>query len=71
MLATMEIIEVLTIAPKVYIEITETTGKSELRLLERSNQYELCINLNYNDKDLWECISMFIACFFSRNSMSR
>lgn len=71
MLATMEIIEVLTITPKVYIEITETTGKSELRLLERSNQYELCINLNYNDKDLWECISMFIACFFSRNSMSK
>lgn len=71
MLATMEIFEVLTITPKVYIEITETTGKSELRLLERSNQYELCINLNYSDKDLWECISMFIACFFSRNSMSK
>lgn len=71
MLATMEIIEVLTITPKVYIEITETTSKSELRLLERSNQYELCINLNYNDKDLWECISMFIAYFFSRNSMSK
>lgn len=33
MLATMEIIEVLTITPKVYIEITETTGKSELRVL--------------------------------------
>ena len=71
MLATMEIFEVLTITPKVYIEITETTGKSELRLLERSNQYELCINLNYSDKDLWECISMFIASFFSRNSMSK
>ena len=71
MLATMEIFEVLTITPKVYIEITETTDKSELRLLERSNQYELCINLNYSDKDLWECISMFIAYFFSRNSMSK
>lgn len=71
MLATMEIFEVLTITPKVYIEITETTGKSELRPLERSNEYELCINLNYSDKDLWECISMFIASFFSRNSMSK
>lgn len=71
MLATMEIFEVLTITPKVYIEITETTGKSELRPLERSNEYELCINLNYTDKDLWECISMFIASFFSRNSMSK
>lgn len=70
-LATMEIFEVLTITPKVYIEITETTGKSELRPLERSNEYELCINLNYSDKDLWECISMFIASFFSRNSMSK
>lgn len=71
MLATMEIFELLIITPRVYIEITETTGKSELRLLERSNEYELCINLNYSDKDLWECISMFIASFFSRNSMSK
>ena len=37
MLATMEIIEVLTITPKVYIEITETTGKSELRQINMSS----------------------------------
>ena len=29
----IKVIEVLTITPKVYIEITETTGKSELRVL--------------------------------------
>ena len=71
MLATMEIFEVLTISPEVYIEITETNDKSELKQLVKSNEYLLCINKNYNDKDLWECISMFIAFFFSRNSMSK
>lgn len=71
MLATMEMFEVLTISPEVYIEITETNDKSELKQLVKSNEYLLCINKNYNDKDLWKCISMFIACFFSRNSMSK
>lgn len=71
MLATMEIFEVLTITPEVYIEITPTEGKSELRQLTKSNEYQLCINIKYSDKDLWECISMFIASFFSRNSMSK
>lgn len=71
MLATMEIFEVLTITPEVYIGIIGTEGKSELRQLTRSNEYQLCINTNYSDKDLWECISMFIASFFSRNSMSK
>ena len=71
MLATMEIFEVLTISPEVYIEITETNDKSELKQLVKSNEYLPCINKNYNDKDLWECISMFIAFFFSRNSMSK
>lgn len=71
MLATMEMFEVLTISPEVYIEITETNDKSELKQLVKSNEYLLCINENYNDKDLWKCISMFIACFFSRNSMSK
>ena len=71
MLATMEMFEVLTISPEVYIEITEINDKSELKQLVKSNEYLLCINKNYNDKDLWKCISMFIACFFSRNSMSK
>lgn len=71
MLATMEIYEVLTISPEVYIEITGTNDKSELKQLAKSNEYLLCINKNYSDKDLWECISMFIAFFFSRNSMSK
>lgn len=71
MLATMEIFEVLTITPEVYIRIIGTRGKSELRQLTKSNDYQLCINTNYSDRDLWECISMFIASFFSRNSMSK
>ena len=71
MLAKMEMFEVLTISPEVYIEITETNDKSELKQLVKSNEYLLCINKNCNDKDLWKCISMFIACFFSRNSMSK
>jgi hypothetical protein len=71
MLATMEIFEVLTITPEVYIKIIGTEGKSELRQLIKSNEYQLCINTNYSDRDLWECISMFIAYFFSRNSMSK
>jgi len=71
MLATMEIFEVLTITPEVYIQITGTEGKSVLKQLTKSNEYQLCINTNYSDKDLWECISMFIASFFIRNSMSK
>lgn len=66
-----KIFEVLTISPEVYIEITETNDKSELKQLVKSNEYLLCINKNYSDKDMWECISMFIAFFFSRNSMSK
>ena len=71
MLATMEIFEVLTITPEVYIEITGTEDKSELRQLMKSNEYQLCINTNYSNKDLWECISMFIAYFFSQNAISK
>lgn len=71
MLATMEIFEVLTITPEVYIGIIGTESKSELRQLTRSNEYQLLINTKYCDKDLWECVSMFIISFFSRNSMSK
>lgn len=71
MLATMEIFEVLTITPEVYIKIIGTEGKSELRPLKKSNEYQLFINSSYSDRDLWECISMFIAYFFSRNSKSK
>lgn len=71
MLATMEIFEVITITPEVHIEIIETKGKSKLSQLKKSNEYQLCINTNYSDQDMWECISMFIEYFFSKNSMSK
>lgn len=71
MLATMEEFEVLTLTPDVYIEIIDTDNKSELIRLEKANEYQLHLNPIYNDTDLWECISMFIACYFSRNAISK
>lgn len=71
MLATMEEFEVLTITPDVIIEIIGTENKTELKDQENTNRYILYLNQNPNSKKLWECVSMFIVYFFSRNAISK
>lgn len=71
MLATMEQFEVLSITPDIFIEIIDTDNKSVFNKRENANEYQLLLNPNYNDKDLWECISTFIAFYFSLNAISK
>lgn len=70
-LATMEDFEVLIISPNVTIEIIDTDNKTEFKNQENTNEYQLYLNPNYNEEDLSNCISMFIACFFSQNAASK
>ncbi len=71
MLATMEQFEVLSITPNIFVEIINTDNKSVFNKRENANEYQLLLNPNYNDKDLWECISMFIAFYFNLNAISK
>lgn len=71
LLATMEVFEVVVITPDVTITIENTEGHTEFVLKDSPIEYVLKLAHTHSEAELWECLSMFISCFLSRNTMTK
>lgn len=71
LLATMDVFEVVVITSELYVTIENTVNQTEFKKKESHSEYVLKLASSYSDKELWECLAMFISCFLSHNAMSR
>lgn len=71
LLATMEVFEVVVITPDVYITIENTKSHTQFEKKESPSDYILKLASAHSDAELWECLAMFISCFFCRNAMTK
>lgn len=71
LLATMEVFEVVVITPDVFITIENTKNQTQFEKKESPSEYTLKLAGNYSEIQLWECLSMFISCFFCCNAMTK
>ena len=71
LLATIEIFEVVVITPDIFITIENTKNQTQFEKKESPSEYILKLADNHSDTQLWECLTMFISCFFCCNAMTK
>lgn len=71
LLATMEVFEVVVITPEISVTFEETEKTTLFVNTDNSSKYILQLAKNYSDSELWKCLAMFIASFFSQNCITK
>lgn len=71
-MATDDSIELAAYHSEILIRVVATDDESEMKALERRDQYEFSINIQtFKDDVFWKCVLSFMAYFFSRNAVLR
>lgn len=72
LLSTSKWNEVAIATPTIHFEVVETNDQPSCIIPDEiPSNYKFQINLNtINDKEMWDCLSMFIAHFMTKNAMT-